>query len=206
MRRVFKPVSRGACAALAFAIISVTAVAAAASPFPATLTMQRGLFQPVGVSALPWGTTLPAAQARGVKVESVGSTYRWGVWYKNQSSTFPVRSADGGAHWTAAGPQLATDWAGGSLYYVTKVIAESPTAVVMVSNSIIDVTTDGGHRWCQYVNGGDNWVMVAHAVSGGGIGLRISFTSFAKLPKKSYAIYVLDVARHQWRRTEQSLR
>jgi hypothetical protein len=115
-----------------------------------------------------------------------------------------VRSVDGGAHWTAAGPQLATDWVGGGIYFVSKVISEGSSSVVMVSNAIIDVTTNGGHQWYQYLNAASDWTITAYSVSGG-IGLRISPFPDEMLPKGSYAIYELDVARHQWRRTEQSL-
>jgi hypothetical protein len=179
---------------------------AASSPYPATLTMQRGLTESATGHALPWETTLSAAQARRVTLSSSGPTYRWGVWKEYAGpDQFPVRSVDGGARWTAAGPQLATDWAGGSLYLVSKVISESSSSVVMVSNSVIDVTTDGGHQWYQYLNAADNWSIAAHAVSGGGIGLRVGPTSYATLPNASYALYVLDVAHHKWRRTGQSL-
>jgi hypothetical protein len=194
-----------ACATLVLAVFSSTVAGATSSPYPATLTMQRGLSQSSTNPALPWGTTLTAAQARQVTLKSSGPTFRWGVWKKNGGpETFPVRSTDGGAHWTAAGPQLATDWAGGSLFYVSKVIPESSTSVVMVSNSIIDVTTDRGHQWYQYLNTADNWSITGHAVSGG-IGLRIGPASYALLPKASYALYVLDIAHHQWHRTAQSL-
>jgi hypothetical protein len=94
---------------------------------------------------------------------------------------------------------------GGGIYYVNRVISESSSAVVMVSNAVIDLTTDGGHQWYQYLNTADNWLITAHAVSGG-IGLRIGPASYSSLPKSSYAIYVLDVAHHRWRRTGQSLR
>jgi hypothetical protein len=179
---------------------------ATSSPYPATLTMQRGLTESATAHTLPWGTTLTAAQARRVTLRSSGTTYRWGVWKEYAGpGQFPVRSVDGGAHWTAAGPQLATDWAGGGIYFVSNVISESSSSVMMVSNAVIDVTTDGGHQWYQYLNGADNWLIAAHAVSGGGIGLRVSPASYATLPKTSYALYVLDVAHHQWRRTVQSL-
>jgi hypothetical protein len=194
-------------AALVLAVFSVTVAGAASSPYPVTLTMQRGLTESAAGHALPWGTKLTAAQARWVTLRSSGLIYRWGVWKENGGpGTFPVRSTDAGAHWMAAGPQLATDWAGGSLYYVSKVISESSSAVVMVSNSIIDVTTDSGHQWYQYINTADNWSITAHTVSGGGTGLRIGPASYSTLPKASYAIYVLDVAHHQWHRTGQSLR
>ena len=86
------------------------------------------------------------------------------------------------------------------MFYVGRVIPEGSSAVVMVSNAVIDVSTDSGHQWYQYVNGADNWMMAAHAVPGGGIGLRISPARYAGgLPKGSYAIYGLNVAHHQWR-------
>jgi hypothetical protein len=88
---------------------------------------------------------------------------------------------------------------------VNKVIPESSSAVVMVSNAVIDVSTDSGHQWYQYVNHASNWTMAACAVQGGGIGLRISPVSYWPLPKASYAIYVLNFAHHQWHRTVQSL-
>ena len=191
---------------LTLAVSMVNVAGAASSPYPATLTMQRGLTESAAGHALPWGTTLTAAQDRRVTFRSSGPTYRWGVWKENGGpAQFPVRSVDGGARWTAVGPQLATDWVGGSLYFVSKVIANSSSSVVMVSNSVIDVTTDGGHQWYQYLNTADNWSIAAHAVSGGGIGLRVSPASYATLPKASYALYVLDVAHHQWRCTSQSL-
>lgn len=103
-----------------------------------------------------------------------------------------------------AGPMLATDWAGGGLYYVSKVFSESPTAVVMVSNSVIDVSTDGGHQWYQYLNTWDNWDITPYPTSGA-IELRISGASYAKLPKGSYALYLLNVADHQWHRIRQTI-
>ena len=195
-----------ACTVLVLVAVSVTAAGAASSFYPATLTMQRGLSQSNGVPALPWGTTLTAAQARWMTLKSSGRTDRWGVWKEDGGPPeFPVRSTDGGARWTAAGPLLATDWAGGSIFYIGKVIPEGSSAVVMVSNAVIDVSTDSGHQWYQYVNGGGGWIMAGYAVPGGGIGLRISPASYATLPKASYAIYVLNVAHHQWHRMMQSL-
>jgi hypothetical protein len=195
-----------ACMVLVLVALSVTAASAASSFFPATLTMQRGLSQSNFVPALPWGTTLTAAQARWVTLKSSGRTDRWGVWEEDGGpAQFPVRSTDGGARWTAAGPLLATDWVGGGTYMVTKVIPEGSSAVVMAGDGAIDVSTDSGRQWYQYVNGGGGWVMAAHAVPGGGIGLRISAASHGTLPKPSYAIYVLNVAHHQWHRTMQSL-
>jgi hypothetical protein len=170
--------------------------------------MQHGLeFSEVAIHyELPWGTKLTAAEARWVTIASSGPTYRWGVWkYDGGPATFPVRSTDGGATWREAGPQLATDWAGGSLFYVDRVFIEGPSAVVMVSNSVIDATTDGGHQWYQYVNADDNWSITSHP-DGADISLRISAASYSNnLPKHSYAIYVLNVARHQWLRASESL-
>jgi hypothetical protein len=195
-----------ACAVLVLVGLSLTVAGAASSPYPATLTMQPGLSQSNFVPALPWGTTLTAAQARWVTLKSSGRTDRWGVWEEGGGpAEFPVRSTDGGARWTAAGPLLATDWVGGSMFMVHKVIPEGSSGVVMAGYSVIDVSTDSGRQWYQYVYGGFDWVVAAHAVLGGGIGLRISAESYPRLPRPSYAIYVLDVAHHQWHRTMQSL-
>jgi hypothetical protein len=127
------------------------------------------------------------------------------VWRENgDAGLFPVRSADGGVHWTAAGPQLATDWAGGGIYFVNKVISEGPSSVVMVSNAVIDVTTDGGRHWYQYLNTASDWIMSAQPVNGG-IGLRVRPFPDGKFTKRSYAIYVLSTMHHEWIRTEQSV-
>jgi len=141
-----------------------------------------------------------------VYLKSSGRTDRWGVWEEHGSpAEYPVRSTDGGARWMIAGPLLATDSVGGSIDYIDKVIPEGSSGVVMVSSAVIDVSTDSGHQWYQYGNGAGNWIMAAHAVHGGGIGLRISPASYMRLPEPSFAIYVLNVARHQWHRTVQSL-
>lgn len=192
---------------MVLAAASAGVASAAPLPYPASLTMRRGLTFSASGHALRWGTALTTAQARWVTIESSGRTDRWGVWQEDGvSAQFPVRSTDGGAHWAAAGPQLASDWAGGGLFYVDKVIAESSSSVVMVSNSIIDVTTDGGHQWYQYLHVAANWSISRYRIRGGGVGLRVGPTGFARLPRGSYALYVLDVARHQWRRVAQSLR
>ena len=193
--------------AVVLTVFSVIPVVAASSPYPAQLTMQRGLTLSATGRALRWGVQLTAAQSRWVTIKSSGPTDRWGVWQaKGGPAQFPVRSIDGGAHWAAAGPQLASDWAGGSLYYITKVIGGGSSTVVMVSNAIIDVTTDGGRLWYQYLHTDANWSITAHVVSGGEMGLRIGPAKGAALPKASYALYGLDVARHRWYRTAQSLR
>ncbi|MGA9078116.1 MAG: hypothetical protein WB383_07285 [Acidimicrobiales bacterium] len=191
---------------LLLVVLSVAGAGAASSPYPATLTMHRGLTMSYFVRALPWGTALTAAQARWVTLTSSGRTDRWGVWKEDGGPPeFPVRSTDGGARWTTAGPLLATDWVGGGTYMITKVISEGSSAVVMVSDGVIDVSTDSGRQWYQWANAAGGWVMAAYAVPGGGIGLRISSSIYPRLPKTSYAIYVLNVAHHQWHRTMQSL-
>src|SRR5487761_531421 len=171
---------------------------AKSSPYPATLKMRRGLYDGGGHNpSLPWGTVLPAGQSRWVTIKSSGSTDEWGVWRENgYPGLFPVRSIDGGDHWTAAGPQLATDWAGGGIYFVNRVISEGPSSVVMVSNAVIDVTTDGGRQWYQYLNPASDWIISAQPVSMS-IGLRIRPYPDAIMPKGSYATYVLNTTRHE---------
>jgi hypothetical protein len=183
----------------------LSAASATPPPYPATLMMQHGMLFSNSVTNEPeWGTKLTAAEARWVTIKSAVGTDRWGVWrLDGVSETFPVRSVNGGATWTEAGPMLATDWAGGSLFYVSKVYSEGPHAVVMVSNSVIDVSTDGGRQWYQYLNSADIWDIASYPESGA-IELRISGASYSQLPKGSYAVYVLNVADHQWRRIRQS--
>jgi hypothetical protein len=181
-------------------------VAGTKASFPATLKMRRGLYDGGSDNpALPWGTAVPAAQSRWIKVKSSGPIDEWGVWRPNgDGGLFPVRSNDGGAHWAAAGPQLATDWVGGGIYYVNKVIAEGPSSVVMVSNAVIDVTTDGGRHWFQYLNPASDWIISAQSVSVS-IGLRIHMFPNGQFTKRGYATYVLNATRHEWVRTGLSL-
>jgi hypothetical protein len=195
------------CLGLTLAVASVPVAAASSSPYPSKLAMQAGLLFSESAHPAPrWGTLLTAAQARWVTIKSSGTSYRWGVWkLDGLVATFPVRSVDGGVTWRVAGPQLATDWAGGSLYDVGKVFPESPNTVVMVSNSVIDVTTDGGRHWYQDMNAADNWSINRHS-NDAGISIRIGATKYSSnLPKDSYAVYDLNVASHQWIRVSESL-
>jgi hypothetical protein len=154
--------------------------------------------------ASPWGRVIPASQSRWITVRSSG-TDEWGVWRPNGGGgLYPVRSMDGGVRWMAAGPLLATDWVGGSIYYVGKVIADGPSSVVMVSNAVIDVTTDGGRQWFQYLNAASDWIITGQPV-GVSIGLRIRPLPDGNLSRGSYATYVLNDPRHEWVRTAQSL-
>lgn len=178
------------------------------SPYPATLRMRRGMYEGgIGVDdrLLRWGTILPSAQSRWIDVRSTKSTVEWGVWRRNgDGGLYPVRSMDGGVRWRAAGPLLATDWVGGGIYYVRKVISEGPTSVVMVSNAVIDVTTDGGRQWYQYLNAASDWIVSGVPVSVS-IGIRIRPFPDGNLPEGSYGTYVLNSARHEWVRTAVSL-
>ena len=192
-------------AVIATLVATLSTPHAATSPYPAILTMQRGLLFSSDGKALPWGTTLDGAQAKWVVIESRAAKVRWGVWQqKGAPGQFPVRSFDGGAHWKAAGPQLASDWAGGSLYYVNRVISESSSAVVMVSNSIIDVTTDSGHAWHQYLNVAANWSITHCATSAGRLCIRVGPASWASMPKNSYAVYYLQLPEYRWLRMTKS--
>jgi hypothetical protein len=193
-------------AVLVLVVFSMTVAHATSSSYPVTLTMQHGLADPFPNNGPSWGTKLTTAQNRRITLKSSGLTYKWGVWKKNEgAATYPVRSTDGGINWMVAGPQLATDWAGGGIYFISRVIPESPSSVVMVNTAVIDVTTDGGRHWFQYLNPASDWMITAHYVSGSGISLRIGPASNSMLPKASYAIYVLDVTHHQWHRITQSL-
>jgi hypothetical protein len=184
----------------------VSLAGAVAAPYPSTLTMQHGLLFSNAVSNIPkWGTELTAAEARWVTIKSASDVDRWGVWKMGgESETVAVRSVNGGVTWKVAGPMLATDWAGGGLYYVSKVFGEGLKNVVMVSNSVIDVSTDGGRQWYQYVNTADNWNIKSYSTSAG-MELRVGGASYAQLPKDSYALYLFNVAHHQWHRIRLSM-
>jgi hypothetical protein len=90
------------------------------------------------------------------------------------------------------------------VYSVSKVFSEGPNAIVMVSNSVIDVSTGGGRQWYQYLNSADIWDIASYPADGL-VELPISGASYSQLPKGSYALYVLSVARHQWHRVHQSI-
>lgn len=179
---------------------------AAASPFPATLKMQRGLTESSAVRPLPWGTELPSSQTKWVTFRSSGLGVEWGVWKKDGGpSEFPVRSSDHGVHWEAAGSLLATDWAGGGIFMVNRVLAEGPSSVVIVSNAVIDFTSDTGHVWYQFVNSADDWSITSYPRQAGRIAIRVGPASYAYLPKHSFAIYALDAASYRWVRVKQTL-
>jgi hypothetical protein len=184
-----------------------SAAGAKSSLYPATLKMQRGMYEGgARLARLPWGQVIPASQSRWIAIKSSTAIDEWGVWQPNgDGGLYPVRSLDGGAQWTAAGPLLATDWAGGGIYYVGKVISDGPSSVVMVSNAVIDVTTDSGRQWYQYLNSASDWIISGQSFSVS-IGIRIRPFPDGDLPKRSYAIYVLNTARHEWVRIAQSVR
>jgi hypothetical protein len=183
-----------------------SAVGAKSSPYPATLKMQQGLYEGGGhLPAPPWGKVIPASQSRWITIKSAAATDEWGVWRPNgDAGLYPVRSLDGGVQWRAAGPLLATDWAGGGIYFVNKVIPDGPSSVVMVSNAVIDVTTDGGRQWYQYLNPASDWIISGQNLSVS-IGIRIRTFADHGAPKRSYAVYVLNTARQEWVRTAQSV-
>jgi hypothetical protein len=164
------------------------------SPFPSALVLMKGLQYSSTNPALPWGVAIPQSQIKNVKVRNSGSHVSWGVWDK-EAAQFPVRSVDRGLHWEAAGPQLANDWAGGSLFYVTKVFYESPTSVVMVSNYVVDVTVDAGHTWYQYLNSsGYSWAIVKRDGRYGRIDLYVSLANY-RHSQLDHAKYELQLSR-----------
>jgi hypothetical protein len=175
------------------------------SPYPATLKMQHGMYEGGAHFPTPrWGRFIPAKQSRWINIKSSGID-EWGVWRPNgDGGLYPVRSTDSGVRWRAAGPLLATDWAGGGIYYVGKVISDGPSSVVMTNGAVIDVTTNGGRQWYQYLNPAGEWIISGQPVSVS-IGIRIRPFPNGDLPKGSYATYVLNDARHEWVRTSESV-
>lgn len=193
-------------AVASFAASDAPAAATTSVPFPAVLPMQHGLTEANVVRPLPWGTLIPTSQAKWVVLHSAKSPVEWGVWKQDGGpGEFAVRSTNGGLRWRAAGSMLATDWAGGSIFYIGRVMSFGASAVVMVSNAVIDVSTDAGHQWYQYVNGADTWSITQAPQSSGEIRIQVAPASYSTLPKSDHAIYRLDVARHRWLRVSQSV-
>ena len=179
------------------------------SPFPSTLQASAGLLFAKDDTFISRDTVLNARQAREVALTSSTGTTRWGVLNPRCGATqYPVRSLDAGRTWSVQGPALATDWAGGSLYCATATVAVSASEVIYVSDSVIDVTTDAGLHWFQYVWAADDWSMSRHDFAGGVVGLRVGpdrWAAGSSMPVHSYALYEYLVGQHRWHRVGQYL-
>lgn len=192
----------------AAAVMALGAAHVSLPPFPVAIFMQHGLTTIKAVKPPAWGTAIAASDVKWITHRSLPSTVEWAVWAKDGGpETFPIVSTDHGHTWTVAGPMLATNRSGGAIFGVTRVFSEGPTSVVMVSNAVIDVTTDSGHHWFQFLNPRDDWSMTRATVPAGtsGIGLRIAPAPNSKLPKSDYAVYRLVVSQHRWLRISESV-
>lgn len=140
------------------------------SPFPRTFRAFAWNIHsaPVG----PWlafGTAAPT-DVSGDRicgnVATPTSGVAWTLWCRGPGE-YPALSEDGGATWTTAGPLLASDWAGGSMYEVSRVTACSPSVVALAGEFDVDVTTDGGHQWYLFPNGpSEDWTMTVIGCNG----------------------------------------
>jgi hypothetical protein len=124
---------------------------ATSSPFPATIKAHLWNPKP-GVMGpnLPFGARviLRGPQSRICEDVAVAGV-EWSVWC-DLAAQFPVVSTDGGRQWRVAGPLVASDWAGGSMFYVSKVTAYSAEVVAMTGAGVTDTTFDGGRTWFQF--------------------------------------------------------
>ena len=191
----------------AVAVISLASAKSPYPPFPAQLTMSRGVTFPIKVAALPWGTPIATTQNLWVTLKARAPGVEWGVWDKSGgSSQFPVRSTDGGIHWRAAGPLLSTHWSGGDRFRVVGVFTHGAASVVMVSAASVDVSTDGGHQWYEARVPNDIWSMTSVTFAAGTYGLRVEPLWAAPFSSSPFAVYLLDSTHHQWIRVQQSLK
>ncbi len=203
------PLALVAALATALSVGPQASASAASSPYPLTLQATAGLLFSKQDTFIARSTALDAVQDRDVALVSSAGTTRWGVLNPPCGATqYPVRSLDAGHSWSVEGPALATDWAGGSLYCATATIAVSASEVIYVSDSVIDVSTDVGRHWYQYVWAADDWSMTRHVFTDGTIGLRVGpdrWAAGSSMPVHSYALYRYQVAAHRWRRVAESL-
>lgn len=167
--------------------------------FPRHVPVEKGLEFSREFTFLARGTVLTPGQARGVEDVS-GSVVRWGV-YHAQASQYPVRSRDAGRTWMVMGPSLSGDWAGGSTFLVTESFALNEDCVYYASNSVIDLSMNAGRTWYQAINVTFAWSITPHVFSGNVLGFRATGRpGGAPSLRHDVALYVLDLAHHQWRR------
>lgn len=133
----------------AVALIAPPSVASS-SPFPPAIRTRAWNPAPGALGpAIRPGALVTLVKAGSTLCAPVAvARVEWSVWC-DRSAQFPVKSVDGGHQWRVAGPLLANDWAGGSLYYVSKVVADSRDVVAMWGTGVIDTTFDGGRAWRQ---------------------------------------------------------
>ncbi|MDE3007926.1 MAG: hypothetical protein KGI14_02695 [Acidobacteriota bacterium] len=192
--------SFGLLIGVAVLLAGVPSASFAANSWPATLVMQRGLSQSRYFHPPAWGTVLSPRQANDVALRESSRGAWWGVWRQGGGPPeLAVRSVDEGQHWVVASPVLASDWVGGGIYYVNAVYPENASTVVIVSNAVIDLTTDGGRRWYQYVNTADDWTMRVR-FRGGALELLVRPAPYATALANTRATYHLSVRDHRWRR------
>ncbi|MFI5034619.1 MAG: hypothetical protein ACHQFZ_00235 [Acidimicrobiales bacterium] len=135
---------------LALSALAAREASSSSSPFPSVIKTQ--LWHPGAGTMGPkvaFGASVDTSTSGSRLCENVSvAGVQWSVWC-DQAAQFPVVSSDGGRHWRVAGPLIANDWAGGSLFYVSKVTAFSPDVVAMTGVGVIDTTFDGGRTWHQ---------------------------------------------------------
>jgi hypothetical protein len=121
--------------------------------FPDHLTAQRWTSSsPPVTQSVTFGAEMQVVDPGAALCPNVAPpSSHWNVWCDGPAQ-FPV-TYSGRDSWSDAGPLLATDWAGGSLYIVTHVTSCSTAVAAMVGQGVVDTTFDGGRQWYQFGSG-----------------------------------------------------
>lgn len=139
---------------------------------------------------------------------------RWSVWC-DVTAQFPVESTDGGRRWVVAGPLLANDWVGGSMYYVSRVSAYAARVVAMAGNGVVDTTFDGGRTWYQFATSASMaglWTMVMVPSKGAArerspeLVMHVADRNPLPTQRAGSAVYVTSNEGRTWTRLRQTLR
>jgi hypothetical protein len=179
--------------------------------FPATVAGQRWTGGQLAVQGqLKFDSAVVTGGNHGSLCENVAdSGAEWTVWCTN-SSQYPVISVDGGHHWTVAGPDLSSDWAGGSLFSANSVTACSANEAAM-TGFMVDLTVDGGHTWFQFfpsaAGAGADSVTVLGCAGGSGTGAYQLMIRETLIPNSGHggssATYVTRNSGRTWIRTSE---
>jgi len=124
--------------------------------FPRTLVGEVWTGQGQHCGNFAPGRVLSASQARPGFGPTIGPSFYgdvgWRIYQNGRNSgQCPLESTDHGRTWRVARWVLATDWAGGSSYFVSHLTMVSPRVVLAWGASSLDVTSDAGRTWYNVI-------------------------------------------------------
>jgi len=120
--------------------------------FPRTLQGEVWTGQGQHCGTYAPGQVISAAQARQGFGPTIGPRFYgpvgWRIYQNDRNSgQCPIETTNHGRTWRVARWVLATDWAGGSLYFVSHLTMISANEVLAWGSSSLDVTSDAGRTW-----------------------------------------------------------